>query len=336
MSINNAGRSAPSYLALYSSGELEKRVKDLWSGLSSCHICPRHCGINRLAGETGFCGTGALPLVASACIHHGEEPPISGTRGSGTIFFGSCNLRCVYCQNHQISQDRRRLRSEEVEIDALADKMLGLQVQGCHNINFVSPSHFVPQIAAAVLATVPKGLDIPLVYNTSGYDNPSTVEVLDGIIDIYLADLRYSSGATAKKLSQAGDYVEYAREAIKEMHRQVGPLIVDEEGVARKGLIVRHLILPNGLAGSRDSLTWLAQELGRDVAVSIMAQYSPQHLAKRVPLLSRSVTAGEYEEVLGLLDELGLENGWVQDLAASEEYIPDFDRKHPFAPSASG
>ena len=292
--------------------------------------------MNRLAGEPGFCRSGHLPIVAAVCAHRGEEPAISGDRGSGTIFFGNCNLRCAYCQNHQISQNHRAQRSNQVDHHTLANHMLYLQDElGCHNINFVSPSHFVPQIVKALLEAVPMGLHIPLVYNTSSYDSIDTLMALEGIIDIYLTDLRYASNRWGKKLSQISDYVERAREAIKEMYRQVGNLAVDEDGVAQRGLIVRHLILPDRLAGSRESLNWLVNQVSPEVTVSIMAQYYSAHRALKMPELARRITAQEYEEVIALLGELGLENGWVQEMDSSDTYRPDFARKgHPFEPAA--
>ncbi len=323
------------YLTLYRSGELKRRAEAFEVRLSSCDICPHECGVNRKEDEQGFCHAGWLPLVASVCAHHGEEPALSGRRGSGTIFFGNCNMRCVYCQNHQISQDWSRQQSKEIDFHALAERMLYLQDGlGCHNINFVSPSHFVPQLVRAVLEAVPMGLRLPLVYNSSGYDSTKSLRELDGIISIYLPDLRYASNKWARRFSKAPDYVERDRAAIKEMYRQVGELVVDEEGIAQKGVIVRHLILPNELAGSEESLTWLAQELSPTVTVSIMSQYLPMHRAPKIPLLSRKITTAEYETVLQLLDELGLENGWIQEMVASENYVPDFEREgHPFIPA---
>jgi len=315
----------PGYIALYRSGELRRRAEALEARLAACDICPRGCGVNRLAGERGFCHSGILPIVASVSAHHGEEPVLSGRRGSGTIFLGTCNMRCVYCQNYQISQDYKAQRRHEVETGILAENMLFLQDEfGCHNINLVSPSHFVPQIVRAVLEAVPKGLKLPLVYNTSSYDSVATLRELDGIISIYLADLRYASNKWGRRFSKAPDYVERARVAIKEMYRQVGNLVVDEEDIARKGLIVRHLILPNGIAGSRDSLGWLVREVSPQVAVSLMSQYFPAHLAPRIPLLSRAITAEEYNEVVELVEELGIENGWMQGMGASKNYLPDF------------
>ncbi len=324
------------YIDLYHSGELEQRAERLQARLASCDLCPRECGVNRLEGELGFCHSAYLPIVAAVCAHHGEEPAISGSQGSGTIFFGNCNLRCVYCQNYQISQDWKRQQSRQVDCRTLAEKMLYLQDElGCHNINFVSPSHFVPQLVRAVLAAVPMGLKIPLVYNTGGFDRVETLRELDGIISIYLPDLRYAADSRAKQFSQATGYVAKARQAIKEMYRQVGELAVDESGLARRGLIVRHLILPNGLAGSEQSLAWLAGELSPTVTVSIMSQYLPLHRAKRIPLLARTISAPEQAAVLQALDELGLENGWVQELGAPANYLPDFAGEgHPFSISA--
>lgn len=327
-------RLEPGYLVLYRSGELARRAEALEARLAECDICPRECGTNRLAGKLGFCHSGRSPIVAAVCAHHGEEPALSGTRGSGAIFFGNCNMRCAYCQNHQISQDRRAQRSKETDVHTLARHMLYLQNElKCHNINLVSPSHFVPQIMRAVLEAVPLGLRLPLVYNTGGYDSLKTLKLLDGIIDIYLPDLRYASDKWARKFSRARDYAAHNRAAIKEMYRQVGDLVVDEDGVAVRGMIVRHLILPNGIAGSRESLTWLAREVSPTIAVSIMSQYYPAHRAKEVPLLSRTITKAEYAEVVDLVDSLGLENGWLQEMGAEETYQPDFTRDgHPFEP----
>ena len=322
----------PGYIALYRSAELKHRAEALEARLSACDICPRECGVNRLEGERGFCHSARRPIVSSVCAHHGEEPVLSGSRGSGTVFFGNCNMRCVYCQNHQISQDYKAQKGNEIETRLLAERMLFLQDElGCHNINLVSPSHFVPQIVRAVLEAVPMGLRLPLVYNTSSYDSVDTLRELDGIVSIYLADLRYASNKWGWKFSRARGYVEIARAAIKEMYRQVGNLIVDEHGIAQKGLIVRHLILPNGIAGSKGSLTWLAREVSPRVAVSLMSQYFPAHLAPRIPLLSRTISSEEYNEVMELVEKLGMENGWLQGMDAAHHYRPDFARDgHPF------
>jgi putative pyruvate formate lyase activating enzyme len=326
------------YIALYRSGELERRAQALEARLASCDICPRECRVNRLQNEPGYCHSGRLPIVSAVCAHHGEEPAISGTRGSGTVFFGNCNMRCVYCQNHQISQDWKKQKSKEMDCRTLAEKMLYLQDElGCHNINFVSPSHFVPQLLRAIVEAVPMGLRVPLVYNSSGYDSVASLKELDGVISIYLPDLRYASDRWAEKFSHAPDYVARARQAIEEMYRQVGDLVVDESGLAQKGLIVRHLILPNGLAGSEESLTWLVRGLSPTATVSIMSQYMPVHRASRIPLLSRKISVDEHETVLQLLTDLGIENGWVQEMGAAEEYLPDFEREgHPFSPTLQG
>lgn len=326
----------PGYIALYRSGELERRAEALEAQLGSCDICPRECGVNRLEGERGFCHSAYLPVVSAVCAHYGEEPVISGSRGAGAVFFGNCNMRCVYCQNYQISQDWLGQQSKEMDSHTLAERMLYLQDElGCHNINFVSPSHFVPQLVRAVVEAVPMGLRLPLVYNTSGYDSIKSLRELDGIISIYLPDLRYASDKWARKFSQAPDYVKHARVAIQEMYRQVGDLVLDEAGLAQRGLIVRHLILPNGLAGSQDSLTWLVSQVSPTVTVSIMSQYFPAHRASRISSLSRTVSPSEYSEVVKLVDRLGLENGWLQEMGASESYLPDFRRQgHPFDSTA--
>jgi putative pyruvate formate lyase activating enzyme len=326
----------PGYLALYRSGELERRARVLETRLAACDICPRDCGVNRLVNEKGFCHSGGRPIVSSVCSHHGEEPVLSGTRGSGTIFFGNCNLRCAYCQNYQISQDYRAQQVYETDVSTLAEKLLYLQNELlCHNINFVSPSHFVPQILRAVLEAVPRGLHLPLVYNTSGYDSLETIRALEGIISIYLPDLRYASNEMSHQYSYAGDYVERARDAIKEMYRQVGDLEVDDEDVARKGLIVRHLILPNGIAGSEESLRWLVREISPEITASIMAQYYPAYHASRFALLNRKITQEEHAQVAALVEELGIVNGWMQELEAAENYLPDFSQKDMPFPAES-
>ncbi len=323
---------APGYIALYRSGELERRARALEARLSACDICPRECGVNRLKGELGFCHSARRPIVSSVCAHHGEEPVLSGRRGSGAVFFGNCNMRCVYCQNYQISQDDKAQKRHEIETRILAERLLFLQDElGCHNINLVSPSHFVPQIVRAVLEAVPAGLRLPLVYNTSSYDSVKSLRELDGIVSIYLADLRYAANKWGRRFSHAPGYVERARAAIKEMYRQTGNLIVDEQGIARKGLIVRHLILPNGIAGSKDSLAWLVREVSPQVTVGIMSQYFPAHLAPQIPLLSRTISSEEYNEVMELVEKLGIENGWMQGMGASQNYLPDFARQdYPF------
>jgi putative pyruvate formate lyase activating enzyme len=243
----------PGYLALYKSGELKDRVTALHNHLQSCDLCPRRCAVNRLEDERGFCHSGLRPIVSSFCAHHGEEPALSGGQGSGTIFFGNCNMHCDYCQNYQISQDYPAQQTNEIDCATLARHMLYLQdVSRCHNINLVSPTHFVPQIVQALLEAVPQGLHIPLVYNSGGYDSVEIIQALEDIVDIYLPDIRYSSDIIAQKYSHVPGYVANNRAAIKEMYRQVGDLKVDENEVAYRGVIVRHLILPNRLSAVRN------------------------------------------------------------------------------------
>jgi putative pyruvate formate lyase activating enzyme len=321
----------PGYIALYKTGELERRKQVLEERLAECDICPRECGVNRLEGKLGHCNSGFLPIVSSYCAHHGEEPVLSGNRGSGTIFFGNCNMRCIYCQNYQISQSPEVQKDNEISIKTLAERMLYLQNElCCHNINLVTPSHFVPQIVSALVAAVSQGLRLPLVYNTSSYDSLKTLRELNGIISIYLADIRYASNELGRKYSRARNYVDHARAAISEMQRQVGDLIVDEDGVAQKGLIVRHLILPNDIAGSAESLNWLVKEVSPRVAVSIMAQYYPTHHAYKFKELNRKITPEEYQKVVDLVEKLNIENGWLQGMESSDSYRPDFLDKEPF------
>ncbi|MBI2339675.1 MAG: hypothetical protein HYU99_04825 [Deltaproteobacteria bacterium] len=384
-----------SYQILHQTGKL----RHLQDRLRSCAVCPRHCLADRWNEVEGFCRSGRNPLVASTVAHFGEEPALVGKNGAGNIFFGSCNLRCVYCQNWQISHPRsetgtgdafgvapdraaggagpvrgnphpssrhpspsgalplraaggpasatrsaederetrrrqdpflRIARKNEMTVEELANRMIALQNQGCHNINFVSPSHFAAQMVEAIAIACDNGLKVPLVYNTNAYDDIETLKLLDGIIDIYLPDIKYADDLTAIKYSQARDYVQISQRAIKEMYRQVGNLELDENGLARRGLIVRHLILPNDIGGSEASLKFLAEEISREVTISVMAQYYPTNKAERIPLLSRKIRSSEYDAVLDLLDKYGLENGWVQELESSETYRPDFDREAPF------
>lgn len=298
------------YLDLYNSGELLARVKAAYARLRSCDLCPHECGVNRLVGETGVCRSGAHPKVASANVHRGEEPPISGSRGSGTIFFSGCTLRCRFCQNFPISQ----LGNGEVITTAgLAGKMLKLQRQGVHNINFVTPTHFLPQVLAALYLAIPQDFRLPLVWNSSGYEKVDALRLLDGVVDIYLPDTKYAEEAPAVKFSSAPGYRETNRAAVAEMLRQAGHLEVDDEGVALRGLIIRHLVLPEGGAGSADTLRWIAGTLGRETHIALMNQFFPAHQAAETPGIHRKVTEEEYGEAVAALEEAGLENGWVQE-----------------------
>jgi putative pyruvate formate lyase activating enzyme len=323
----------PSYLRLHRSGELTQRAAKLEGMLASCNICPLDCKVNRLNDEIARCYSGRLAIVSTYCVHYGEEPALVGTNGVGNIFFGNCNLRCVYCQNHETSQNRRIEKKNKVSSERLAEMMLELQAKGCHNIGFVSPTHFVPQIVRALVIASDAGLNLPLIYNTNAYDSVEVLKLLDGVIDIYLPDLKYSSEEAGWLYSKVPHYAEVSRAAVKEMHRQVGSeLVLDEDELIRRGLIIRHLILPNDLAGSEETLQWIRDNLGKDVTLSIMAQYFPTHKAVHTELLNRKIYVGEYERVLRLLDRLGMENGWAQEWKqASEYYRPEFqDRSEPF------
>jgi putative pyruvate formate lyase activating enzyme len=322
----------PSYLSLYWAGELQRRASALERMLAPCLLCPHDCGNDRLKNEIARCHTGALPIVSSATAHFGEEPPLSGTRGVGNIFFGNCNCRCVYCQNFQISQNHRSQRTNEVTVERLAATMLELQEQGVHSIGLVSPTHVVPQIVRALTIAVPRGLSLPLIYNTNAYDAVGVLRLLDGIIDIYLPDLKYSEDAMGIAYSRVPRYPIVAREAVREMHRQVGSaLTTDEHGLVQRGLIIRHLVLPNDIAGSKDTLRWIAGELGAETTVSVMAQYYPVHKATSMPLVDRRIREGEYERVLECLAALGMDNGWVQEYSSAECYRPQFENRNaPF------
>ena len=300
----------PSYLKLYQSGELEERVGEGLRALRKCTLCPRRCGVDRTL-EIGACRTGYLAQVSSFNAHHGEEPPLSGSRGSGTIFFTNCNLRCIYCQNYPISQIGH---GRTVTAEGLAKIMLDLAHRGCHNVNLVTPSHVVPQILEALLLAIPQGFHLPIVYNTSGYDALETLALLDGIVDIYLPDMRYSDERMAVQLSGVGDYVVRNREAVREMARQVGELEMDDEGNAKRGLIIRHLVLPGGLAGTRETFRFIAEEVSPTTSLSVMAQYFPAYKASEHPLLRRPITIEEYAFASRCLEEYGLENGWQQGL----------------------
>ena len=302
---------APSYLRLLESGELERRAEEALARLSSCRLCPRRCEVDRLAGERGYCRAGRQAVVASWNVHPWEEPPISGRRGSGTIFFSGCSGRCRFCQNYPISQLGV---GRPVDEDELADMMLELQDRGCHNLNLVTPTHFVPQILNALVRAARQGLALPLVYNSSGYEEVETLRLLDGVVDIYLPDAKYADDQAAREFSGFLHYVEANRAALKEMYRQVGELQVDEEGTAIRGLIIRHLVLPGVVAGTPQVLSWIARELSPTVHVSLLSQYFPAHRALGHPLLGRKLTWEEYDAAIAAFEAAGLENGWLQEL----------------------
>jgi putative pyruvate formate lyase activating enzyme len=291
------------YCTLLESGQLADRVSQARERLRRCYVCPRHCAIDRLEGELGFCLVGAKPFVSSHGPHHGEEAPLRGWNGSGTIFFASCNLRCVYCQNYEISQLRE---GREVSAKELADTMLDLQQQGCHNINLVTPSHQVPQILEGLLLAAQKGLRIPLVYNTSSYDDLDTLRLLNGIIDIYLPDFKYANTEAGLKYSKVPGYPEIAKAAIKEMHRQTGDLVIDERGLALRGVLVRHLVLPGGLAGTGEIMRFLANDISTNTYINIMVQYRPCWKSFNYPPLDRPITSEELEQAIEAAKAAGL------------------------------
>lgn len=294
----------PAYLELFRSGELAERASRALERLAFCDLCARYCRVDRFSGVEGaVCRTGRRVVVSSLGPHHGEEDPLRGSRGSGTIFFSWCNLRCIFCQNSEISQQGI---GHEVEAEDLAGMMLTLQARGCHNLNFVTPSHVVAQILEALVVAAREGLHLPLVYNTGGYDSPEALELLDGVIDIYMPDMKYGDSETAHRYSHVRDYWEVNRAAVKEMHRQVGDLMVDSQGVALRGLLVRHLVMPEGLANTERVLAFLAEEISPDTYLNLMDQYHPSHRADRMPPLDRVATTDEYLHALELARGYGL------------------------------
>ena len=297
----------PAYLSTWESGLLAEKVEEALEELRVCRVCPRDCDVDRLAGERAICKTGRWARVASAFPHHGEEDCLRGSRGSGTIFFSHCNLRCVFCQNYDISWEGS---GREVAAEDLAALMLELQDLGCHNINFVTPEHVVPQVLEGVQIAVGKGLRLPLVYNTSGYDSLRSLELLDGVVDIYMPDFKFWDCDTARRLTLAEDYPERAREAFRAMHRQTGDLVFDQDGIALRGLLVRHLVMPEGLAGTREITRFLAHELSPDTFVNIMGQYSPAAQVVRKPdqysEIGRRISHEEYLEAFEIAVEEGL------------------------------
>lgn len=291
--------------------------------LISCNICPHNCEINRLNGEVGRCKATDKVKVALASIHNFEEPCISGEKGSGTVFFSNCNLRCIFCQNYKISQLGL---GKEISIEELADIFIDEQNKNVENINLVTPTMYVYQIIEAIKIARSKGLYIPIVYNSNGYENVETIKKLKGYIDIYLPDLKYSNDKISYKYSGIKHYFESATAAIKEMYNQVGTPVLDENGIMKKGLIIRHLVLPNNLQNSKDILKWINDNIDKKVFVSIMAQYFPTHKSNQFPEINRKLTKEEYEEIEDYLYSLDLDNGYIQELGEhEEEYVPDFE-----------
>ncbi len=293
----------PAYLKLLQDGQLKERVAQAYQNLTACNICAHECGIDRRSGVLGICRTSERAKVSSYGPHLGEEDPLRGWRGSGTIFFTRCNLRCQFCQNHDISQTDV---GEEVEPEQLAAIMLDLQSRGCHNINLVSPSHVVPQFLAALLIATQAGLRLPIVYNTGGYDSQASLQLLDGVIDIYMPDMKYASDRIARHYSKIPHYPEVNQAAVKEMHRQVGDLQIDANGLAMRGLLVRHLILPHNLAGTDQIVQFLAKEISPDTYLNLMDQYRPAYKAQQYPKLKRRITHQEYQTCVDQAHTAGL------------------------------
>ncbi len=297
----------PIYLSSYKSGVLEEKIESLYRILENCELCPRKCRVNRLKGKKGYCRSGKELIVSSSGPHFGEEDPLVGTGGSGTIFLTNCNLLCVYCQNYEISHlgDGTSISKEKV-----ADDMIFLQKRGCHNINFVTPTHFTPQLVKAIANAIPKGLHLPIVWNCGGYENVEMIRLLDDVVDIYMPDIKYGSSVSAKMYSNAPDYFECCRESVKEMHRQVGDLII-EDGVAKRGLLIRHLVLPNNVAESEEILKFIAEEISKNTYLNIMDQYRPMYKAYEYEELNRRPAFDEYQRVVDIAKELGLNRGEI-------------------------
>ena len=318
----------PSYLRLWETGVLPERTNRVRDLLVPCRLCPRQCRVDRLSGQTGFCGQGARARVAKALPHFGEEPPLTGERGAGTVFFSGCALRCLYCQNFQISQEGL---GEEVSAEVLADTFLDLQRQGCHNLDLVSPTPHWPFIFEALELAIPRGLSLPVVYNTHGYDSEQALECLRDRVDIYLPDMKYANNEIARELSGVEEYRQANRSALRAMFAQVGHLVEDpDSGLARRGLLVRILVLPGRLEGAKASLVYLKSRFSTELAVSLMAQYAPLHMALSRPPLDRTLEAREYQEAVDSALELGFRRVWVQDLRAALTGVPDFSAETPF------
>ncbi len=309
---------------------IKRRLKEANGILASCRLCGHRCGVNRLKGEIGKCGAGPDIEVAAYCPHHGEEPFLSGEKGSGTVFFSRCTMKCVYCQNWEISQGGNHIVGAGRDLP-LHEIMLNLQSQGCHNINLVTPTHFMPQILQELKIAFEKGLEIPIVYNTNGYDSLELLKILDGIIDVYMPDFKYYDDEKAAKYSNAENYVETAKSGIKEMFRQVGNLRFDENEIAVKGLLVRHLVLPNGISDSKKAVKYLST-ISRELWISIMSQYSPQNRAGKYEELNRPLHPEEYWEAVKAAQDLKMENYLIQELESRKELLPDFKMENPFLP----
>ena len=301
----------PSYMALHDSGELRTRIGELVSFLESCTLCPRECRVNRLQGDVGVCGAGRTLKVSSAFPHFGEEPPLVGQRGSGTIFLSHCNLRCVFCQNYDISHLED---GQESTLDEMAEHMLTLQRRGCHNINFVTPTQYAPQLIASLPKAIEMGVRVPLVYNCGGYESLEVIKLLENIVDIYMPDAKFFDPEPSEKYCNARDYPDVIKSVLKEMHRQVGVLRINQKGIAERGLLIRHLVMPEGLAGTEGMVKFIAEELSRDSYVNIMSQYHPQYKAYQSPELDRRITQEEFREAIMIALRFGLDRGFPQNV----------------------
>jgi len=299
----------PAYREFLTIKELQDRANELRESMRECVLCPHQCRARRTVGRYGVCRTTEVANISAAAPHYGEEPPLVGSSGSGTIFFSSCNLKCAFCQNYEISQLKR---GWPVSALGLAQQMLRLQNFGCHNINFVTPTHVVPQIVEALVTAVERGLRIPLVYNCGGYESVATLRLLENIVDIYMPDIKYSDNGHSKRYSGAPEYWDVVRSAVREMQRQVGDLLEDREGVARRGLLVRHLVLPGRIAGSKRVIEFIAREISVDCYVNVMDQYRPSYRAEGIPALNRCITADEFDEVIVYARKLGLHRGFAE------------------------
>ncbi len=316
--------TTPIYQHTFANGAFRKKIELAEQFLKKCKLCPRNCKIDRTNNEVGFCHSSNLPIVSAYSPHFGEEPVLSDKYGVGNIFFGNCNLQCVFCQNYEISKNRKDDKHNEITCEQLADIMLELQNKGCNNIGLVSPTHFSAQILKSIYAAIKKGLNIPIIYNSNGYDSVEMIKLLEGVIDIYLPDFKYGSNKNAEKFSNVNNYFEHTKNSIREMYKQVGSELICDGNIAVRGLIVRHLILPNELAYSERIFKFIAEELSPDIHISLMAQYFPTYKADKYILLDRKIYESELEKTFSLLEKYGLRNGWIQELDSSNYYKPNF------------
>jgi putative pyruvate formate lyase activating enzyme len=321
-----------SYIKLLRSGELNARAEEAYNNLVNCTSCPRDCKVDRINGEYGICTSGHLPIVSSYTPHFGEEPVLSGTNGAGNIFFGNCNLKCIYCQNFEISQNPIIEKQKEVSHNRLAEIMMELQNKACHNIGLVSPTHFSATILKSIFLAAQQGLNLPIIYNTNGYDSVEMLKLHDGVVDIYLPDFKYGNSEYAKTYSLVDNYFEKTKEALREMFRQVGDELIYDGDIVVRGLIIRHLILPNDLSDSEKVFKFIAEELSPNIHISLMSQYYPTNKAYKDILIDRALRNSEYDKALQLLEKYGLHNGWIQEMESAHYYKPHFneDRFNPF------